>query len=113
MALFELGGKKRRRKNPPPSTSKRHPGVEFEVEDPSLPDDHRTMFFHTFGEAASNAIVKAYAHGGPVYLDVIVLTEEGAEWVAGDDGVERYKEDPEASVFERIVIHADNQGRIP
>jgi len=48
-----------------------------------------------------------------VNLDVLVWNEEGAEWYGGDDAVERYREDPEASVFERFEIKVNPVGMVP
>jgi len=77
--------------------------VEFFVDD---------VHFETFVEAASFAVLRGL-HCGQSVLDVLVWSEEGARLFAGGDGVERYREDPEASVFERIVIKAESLGRIP
>lgn len=44
----------------------------------------------------------AASNGEASSVDVLVWTEAGARWYGGDDAIERYREDPEASVFERI-----------
>lgn len=52
--------------------------------------------------------------GRDVKLDILVHSEAGARWVGGDDAVKRYREDPDASVFERYQIRGANfQGRVP
>lgn len=87
--------------------SKRHKDVEFAVNDAS----GQERIFKTFDEAAGFAVSLA-SSGRTVDLDVLVWSRAGAKWFMGDDGVASYDEDPEASVFERIEIKADAQGRI-
>ena len=84
---------------------KSHKDVEFFVADKEA--------VRTFAEAAQNAIAESASTGQPVTIDVVVWSRAGAKWWAGDEGVEQYKDDPEASVFERIVVQAQSQGRIP
>jgi predicted DNA-binding protein len=50
--------------------------------------------------------------GGEARLDVLVSSEAGAEAYGGDDAVEQYLEDPEASVFARFEVRVNAQGRI-
>lgn len=85
-----------------------HKDVEFSVED----GQGRERIFKTFDEAAGFAVSMAATGRPDVYLDVLVWSRAGAKAYGGDWGVEQYDEDPEASVFERLVIQADNQGRI-
>jgi hypothetical protein len=85
-----------------------HKDVEFAVDD--FQDNER--IFKDFEEAAGFAVTKALSSGRLVELDVLVHSRAGAKALEGDDGVERYDEDPEASVFERIVVRADSQGRV-
>lgn len=85
-----------------------HKDVHFEVEDGS----GRNRDFKSFKEAAAFALVMA-ASGRRTFLDVIVWSRAGARAWGGDDAVERYKEDPEASVFERLEIRVNNMGRVP
>lgn len=82
---------------------KTHKDVEFAVGD---------RYYDSFDEAAGDAVSRAISRGEDVFLDTIVSSKAGARWFAGDDGIEIYEEDPEASVFERMVIRADNVGRI-
>lgn len=85
--------------------SKKHKDVQFEVQ------GHPP--YDTFTEAAGQAVSSAVIRGKDVFLDVVVHSRAGARWWRGEDGVDDYDEDPEASVFERIRIRADDQGRVP
>lgn len=87
---------------------KSHKDVDFHVSDGS----GRDLRYDTMEDAAATAIALAVSHGMPVTIDVVVHSASGARWLSGDYGVEVYSEDPEASVFERIVVRADSQGRI-
>ncbi len=66
----------------------------------------------TFAEAAAAALYEAIGSDHPVQLNVLVYGEAGARWWAGDVGVERYRGDPEASVFQRFAISARDVGMI-
>jgi hypothetical protein len=88
---------------------RRHPGVEFAVDDANRTEH----VFKTFDEAASFAVGLARSNGSRVNLDVLVYSPAGAAWWAGDDAVADYHDDPDASVFERIEIRADSLGRVP
>lgn len=94
------GGKRPRR---------RHPGVDFTVDDPNRTEH----VFHTFDEAASFAVGLARSNGSRVHLNVIVYSPAGARWWGGDDAVAAWNDDPDASVFERIEVRADSLGRVP
>lgn len=83
--------------------AKSHKDVEFEI---------GAKHFKKWAEAASFALALA-GTGQAVTLDVLVWSRAGARWWGGEHGVERYKEDPEASVFERLLVRVDNQGRVP
>ena len=82
--------------------------VEFAVDDMS---GHERIF-KTFNEAAGFAVSIAASNGSTVNLDVLIWSPAGARAYGGDDAVEQYFEDPEASVFERIEIRADAVGRV-
>lgn len=86
-----------------------HKDVEFAVNDAS----GRERIYKDFDSAAGFAVAVANATGRPTNLDVLVFSEAGARALFGDPGVEIYREDPEASVFQRIVVRADDQGRVP
>jgi hypothetical protein len=51
-------------------------------------------------------------HGRPVNLDVLIQREAGAQWFGGDDAVEQYRDDPDASVFRRLEIKVNDMGRV-
>lgn len=86
-----------------------HRDVEFAVDDAS--GKQRT--FRTFDEAAGFALGLAVATGKRIHLDVLAMSQAGAAWWGGDDALESYEEDPEASVFERLVVQASAAGRVP
>lgn len=88
---------------------KTHDDVEYAVDD----YQGEERIFKTFDEAAGFAFSVAASRGETVNLDVLIWSEEGAEWYGGDSAVEQYNEDPEASVFERLEITVNNAGRIP
>ena len=86
-----------------------HPDVEFHVETMS----GETKVFDTFDAAAGLAVAMAASDGRPHNIDVCIWSEAGALAYGGDDAVETYQEDPEASVFERIrVWGVESLGRI-
>lgn len=87
---------------------KSHPDVEYAVDD----WQGKERIFKTFDEGAAFAMQIAISRGEAV-LDVLIWSEEGAEWYGGDDAVEQYNEDPEASVFERFEIRVNAVGRVP
>lgn len=91
------------------SRPKTHPDVDYAVDDAG----GNERVFKTFDEAAGLAVSVALSGGGTVNLDVLVWSENGAEWYGGDDAVEQYNEDPEASVFERFEIKVNAVGRVP
>ncbi|HSX22535.1 MAG TPA: hypothetical protein VLE97_07165 [Gaiellaceae bacterium] len=86
-----------------------HKDVEYMVDDAS----GRPRYFKSSNEAAGFAISIAMSRGQEVNIDVLVHSSAGARWYRGSsDGVDEYNEDPEASVFDRIVVRAESQGRI-
>ena len=86
-----------------------HKDVEYMVEDAS----GKARYFKSSNEAAGFAISIAMSHGKPVNIDVLVHSPAGARWYRGSsDGVAEYEEDPDASVFDRIVINAESIGRV-
>lgn len=84
---------------------KKHKDVEFIVEGPGPTGAASTP--RGFYDTAEDA------RGEPVTIDVVVHSKAGARWYGGDWAVEEYEEDPDASVFEHIVVRAESQGRIP
>ena len=91
-----------------PERAKTHKDVEYAVDDFS----GNERIFKKFDEAAGFAIAKAASRGEDVNLDVLVWSRAGAKWYQGDDGAEVYDEDPDASVFERIIVRANSIGRV-
>jgi len=87
---------------------RKHKDVEYAVEDGSGKD----RIFKTWDEAASFALGMA-ASTGSANLDVLIYSTWGAKFYGGPEAVAQYKEDPEASVFERFEIRVNNVGRIP
>ena len=88
-----------------------HRDVEFVVDVPKRASG-RERIYRRFDDAAANAILLSMTEG-LVYLDVLVWSEAGARWLNGDAGVEQYREDPAASVFERLEIKVNSVGRVP
>jgi len=87
--------------------AKTHKDVEFAVDDA----EGRERIFRTFDEAAGFAVGMA-ASQGETHIDVLIWSKAGARFYGGDEAVDWYEEDPEASVFERLEITVNNVGRI-
>jgi hypothetical protein len=87
-----------------------HKDVDFDVDDAHA--GSRSKSFKRFDEAAAHAVVIGVSTGKAT-IDVVVHSEAGARWLGGADGVAQYREDPEASVFERIEIKVKSLGRVP
>lgn len=85
-----------------------HPQVEYAVDDAG----GNERVFKKFDEAAAFAVGVAMTRGS-AKLDVLVMDESGAKFLYGDDGVDQYNEDPDASVFERYEIKVNAVGRVP
>ena len=90
------------------SRPKTHKDVEYAVDD-SGGQQHT---FKKFADAAEFALMVGMSTG-EAKIDVLVWSRAGAKHVAGDDGVEAYEEDPDASVFERYEIRVNAVGRVP
>jgi hypothetical protein len=88
--------------------TRKHKDVEYAVEDGS----GKERIFKTFDEAAAFALGMAVSRG-EADLDVLIHSTWGAKFYGGEDAVAQYKEDPEASVFERFNITVNNAGRVP
>ncbi|OGT57960.1 MAG: hypothetical protein A3E01_07925 [Gammaproteobacteria bacterium RIFCSPHIGHO2_12_FULL_63_22] len=87
-----------------------HGAVEFVVTDA----DGRNRYFDTFAKAAVAATMESLRLGQKwTNLNVIVHSEAGAHWWGGDVAVERYREYPEASIFEQLAIKVESRGMIP
>lgn len=101
--------KHRALRNPAKGRAKTHKDVEFHVTEA---DGGGAMYYKRFDEACSIAVGASASQGRAYVVDVIVYSASGARWWGGAAAVESYREDPDASVFERIKIRADNQGRV-
>jgi hypothetical protein len=82
--------------------------LEFHVDRP----DGTTAIETNFNKAAGLAISLACVNGDPVNIDVVAWSRSAAKAWSGDDGVESYDDDPDTSVFDRIVVRAESIGRI-
>jgi hypothetical protein len=87
---------------------KTHRDVEYAVDDAS----GKQRIFKKADEAAGFAVALAISDGRPHNIDVLVWSRSGAVAYGGDDAGDEYDEDPEASVFDRIVVQAEATGRI-
>jgi hypothetical protein len=88
--------------------AKTHKDVEYAIDDSS----GQQHTFKNFDEAAGFALAIAVS-GREANLDVLVWSKSGARFYGGDDAVNQYNEDPEASVFERFEIRVNAVGRVP
>lgn len=90
--------------------ARRHKDVEFAVDD-AQGEEH---IFKTWDEASGFAVSVAVAQGDGrgVNLDVLVYSKAGARSWSGDYGVEQYEDDPDASVFDRVIVKAEYVGRV-
>lgn len=84
-----------------------HKDVEYHVE----ASGGKAQVFKKYSEAATFAFTVASSRGS-ANLDVVVWSRAGAKFYGGDEAVERYDEDPEASVFDRFEITVNNVGRV-
>jgi hypothetical protein len=84
-----------------------HPEVEYVVE-----AEHAERAYPTFDEALIYAFSVALS-AGRARIDVLIYGAEGAEAFGGSDAVDRYRDDPEASVFQRFEIEVKDLGQIP
>lgn len=91
----------------------KHKDVEFHIEPRGSYKHLGTQVFDTWDEACGHAVQLGLMGDADPIIDVVVFSEAGAKWLAGDEGVEQYREDPEASVFERIEIRVASKGRVP
>jgi len=103
-----MAAKKRTRTRP-----KRHKDVEFAVWTARGSSGMRhgdDRYYRTFEEATADAVRLSASRGWKVLIDTIVSSRAGARWWAGDWGAEKYDEDPDASVFQRIEVRASALG---
>lgn len=83
--------------------------VEYHV---SLTGRDNAEITTSFDRAREIAFTYLFSRGEAV-IDVVIWSEEGARRYGGDDAVKQYREDPEASVFERYELKCNAAGRIP
>lgn len=72
----------------------------------------KARVFESFKKAVEAAAIHSIGEGRPVNVDVIAYSKAAARTFGGEEGVESYLEDPDASVFHRISIKAEDLGRI-
>ena len=72
----------------------------------------KTDIFTKVEDAKVKAFDIAVNSGLPVLFDVIVCSAEDAREHGGDEAVERYLADPDASVFERFEIKCNCIGGV-
>ena len=87
--------------------ARKHKDLEFHVEGMS-----GTKIFKDFDEACAFAVTCSIMEQTKVKLDVVTWSRAAAKSFAGEAGAESYDEDPEASVFNRIIVDANEQGRV-
>lgn len=93
--------------------SMKHKDLEFIVT-PETGGAGSRAPFRDFTEACHHAVAESVQRGGQkVHIDVLAWSRKAAEEFMGDDGAAMYDDDPEASVFTRIEVKAENVGRIP
>jgi len=85
-----------------------HKDVEF-----SVSWGHHEERVYKSPKEATSAVVVGCMSRGEATLDILVYSEAGARSYGGDDAVEQYREDPEASVFERFEFKCNAVGRVP
>ena len=86
---------------------KPHKDIDFEVS-----SGERSKAFRKWEEAVTWAFAASATSGHQAVIDVVVHSRAGAKHWLGDYGVEMYDEDPEASVFQRLSLRAEDLGRI-
>ena len=85
-----------------------HPDVEYSVERVHGSD----YVTHDWDSAVAVAFSIACSTGEAT-LDVLIWSEAGAKAWGGEDAVATYRDDPDASVHERLTIRVTSQGRVP
>jgi len=88
-----------------------HADVEYHISPRDCVDNEKTFITINPKLAHSDAMYRAMG-GMPMWLDVCIWSEEGAKFYGGDDGVEQYRLDPEASVFDRFEININYVGMV-
>lgn len=86
-----------------------HSDVEFAV---GTYGTTKTTIYKNAEEASAIAIARSVSGMGDQVIDVLIYSRAGARWFGGDDAAAIYEEDPDASVYDRIVVRAESHGRI-
>lgn len=86
----------------------RHKDLEFAVDNAAGEE----VIFKSFEQAVAFAVSLSVSQGKAVNVDVLAWSLAAAKAWTGEEGAESYREDPAASVFQRIRIRADDQGRV-
>jgi hypothetical protein len=68
--------------------------------------------YFTDGDEALALAARRAMSGRSQKLSVLVSSTCGARCYGGDDAVEQYREDPDASAFEEFEIKVDSHGRV-
>lgn len=95
---------------------KTHKDVEYMVErgiDAGPGQRASDARYFKSGEEALAAAAMTAMSTGESTLGVLVHSEAGARFHGGDDAVERYREDPDASVFEQFEFRVNAVGMVP
>ena len=87
---------------------KTHKQIEFAVDDCG----GNQRIFKQFDKAAGFAISVAASGKENVCIDVLIYSESGARAWGGDEAVVIYRDDPDASVHERIEISVNCAGKV-
>ena len=87
-----------------------HEDVEYHVR--KFVGIESTRVFRTMNEAILYAFFQTATGQEKAVIDVLVHSEAGAHWYGGDVAVEQYREDPQASVFDRWEIKLNHVGKV-
>lgn len=88
-----------------------HSDVEYHVSPLDNVSNSTTFITCDSSGAQQDAIARAM-QGQAMVLDVCIFSEDGANYYGGDDGLELYREDPDASVFERFEVTCNFVGKV-
>ena len=94
-----------------PEKPQSHPDVEFYIH-PVDEMEGKTRIFLTLDQAAAHAFLLSLQVGDAVTIDVCCSSEAGASWWSGYAGVLAYRNNPGASVFDRIHMHIEQTGPV-
>lgn len=86
-----------------------HKDLEYHV---TTGHEGRTQVFKNPKDALA-AVAEGCIHSGEAVLDVVVWSASAASFYGGSDAADRYREDPDASVFDRFQFRCNAQGSVP